>query len=197
MFACTCAAHLFYAYVSVTVQHQFLVQITRKRKLNTRVVDEAVDQPQERMDLHDGDPFREYESLPPEEAERCPLVENRLRDMQSCSHRIRGSWARNIDVQPVSSSDDPHKNEEDEDEDDEEDNNIEVICVCMCVCVCMLITYACMQVGAFIKKEFPTGVFSGRVISWDYDLNNGMYLFLNFNSMPYTYTTYSVHIKHR
>ena len=153
MFACTCDPHLLHAYVCVTcvyVQHQFLVQVTRKRKLNTRVLEEAVEQPQERMDLHDGDPFREFESLPPEEAERCPLAENRLRDMQSCAHRIRGSWASKIDVQQVSSSssDDPRKNEEDgdEDEDDEGDNNIEVICVSACVHVCSSRMYACRLV---------------------------------------------------
>jgi len=146
------------------LQHQFLVQVTRKRNLNTRVLEEVVEQPEERMDLHDGDPYCEYGSLPPEEAERCPLEQNRLRDMQSCAHRIRGDWTNNIDVQTVSRNDGPRTNEEEEDEDDEdkdedEDEGIEVFlvpaCVHVCMFACLLIMYACRLVYSCRKNFHP------------------------------------------
>ena len=113
---------LMFLLLIVYVQHQFLVQVTRKMKLSTRMLEEVAEQPEERFDLHDGDPFQEYGSLPPEETERCPLEQNRLRDMQSCAHRIRGNWAQNIDVQTVSSNDAPREDEDDEDDKDHEDD---------------------------------------------------------------------------
>ena len=145
------------------LQNQFLVQVTKTRDLNTRVLEEVVQQPEERLTLHDGYPFQEYGSVSPEEAECCPLEQNRLRDIQSCAHRIRGDWTDNIDVQTVRRNDDPRTNEEEEDEDGE-DEDIQVILVHACLLItfaCLLITYACRLVCSY-RKNFQLEFFQER-----------------------------------
>ena len=130
--------------------------MTRKRQLNNRVFEEVVENPEERMDLHDGDPYREHGSLPPERSEASSLEGHRLRDIQSCSHQIRVNWASISDMQRSdkrNSDDDPQKDDTD-DEDLDEDGDIEVICMCVTsrMHVCANIT-SCMYIGWCIHAE--------------------------------------------
>ena len=65
------------------------------------VLEDDVYRPEERMDLDDGDPYREYGSLAPtkESDAEDPLEVCRVIDIKNCVSHIRGDWCRHLSCQ--------------------------------------------------------------------------------------------------
>ena len=104
---------------------------------------EEVDQPEERFDQNDGDPYREFNTLPAAAAasEVDPLEQNRSVDIRKYCHRIRGDWARNLKVITVDKDEEEsnavtHEDDSREDERSDDRHDIGVCVLCAYVFAC-------------------------------------------------------------
>ena len=102
--------------------------------------------PEERFDLRDGGPYREFNALPPVSAkpEVDPLEQHRAADIRDCCHRIRGDWCRNLNSTRVEKENESNevtheekdsRGEESEQSADQIDIGVGILMCFACVCV--------------------------------------------------------------
>lgn len=117
------------------LQDRYLKELVISKTFNFSLSDQhQSEQPEERFDQDDGDPYREFGTLPPASAapEVDPLEQHRVQDIKDCCHRIRGDWSRKLTVR-VGQDDETKTNEVIHEEVDEEESGQHDIGVCVFV----------------------------------------------------------------